>query len=270
MIIAKEFIKKAVLPSVLMAFVSLFMLLISNQEVSAGIATTKHNLAYWATSNTTRSVDESRICIFCHIPHAADTDQVVPLWSHENTSATYTAYSTKYAGPSQPTGISKKCLSCHDGTVSVGALLNFTIIDMVGNVDALGRLTGSANLGTDMTTLITPFGSYSESHPHAISFNYSTVATNYNNNEPGTEFQVPISAFNKSTMLDGDGKMQCHSCHDPHDDKADSVLGARAATNDPLWRKAVDCTGDNASVCGACHLPARDTGVPCPDSNYDN
>ncbi len=58
----------------------------------------------------------------CHTPHNADASVTdAPLWNHEVTTAIYTVYSspTMDVPVGQPGGISKLCLSCHDGTVAV-------------------------------------------------------------------------------------------------------------------------------------------------------
>ena len=58
-----------------------------------------------------------QICIACHTPHGGNTTVTdAPLWNHAVTTATYTLYSssTLNAGPlTQPSGVSKLCLSCH-------------------------------------------------------------------------------------------------------------------------------------------------------------
>ncbi|MHC4749606.1 MAG: cytochrome c3 family protein, partial [Planctomycetota bacterium] len=94
-------------------------------------------------------------CSFCHTPHGALTG--TPLWSHKLSTAVYNIYqsSSLEANIGQPTGSSKLCLSCHDGTVAVtesirGSSFGGTYI-----------APGAANLGTDL----------SDDHP--ISFVYS-------------------------------------------------------------------------------------------------
>src|ERR1035438_10544635 len=87
------------------------------------IVFTKHNLSI-SGPGSLRSSTESDICIFCHAPH--NTTGEGPLWNHELSHATYTPYtsSTLKAAVDQPTGASKLCLSCHDGTVALGMVAN--------------------------------------------------------------------------------------------------------------------------------------------------
>jgi len=58
-------------------------------------------------------------CSFCHTPHGALPG--TPLWSHKLSTAVYKIYesSSLKAKVGQPTGSSKLCLSCHDGTVAL-------------------------------------------------------------------------------------------------------------------------------------------------------
>jgi predicted CXXCH cytochrome family protein len=139
----------------------------------------KHNL----------SVTE--ICVFCHTPHNASP--AVPLWNQTSSGATYTPYnsSTMVAAVGVPTGSSKLCLSCHDGTVALGKTLSRGQIAMQG-VDAQGRMTGASVIGTAL----------GDDHP--VSF------------VPITGPQIVTPVVGSAVKLDQNGKVQCRSCHDPH------------------------------------------------------
>jgi predicted CXXCH cytochrome family protein len=148
-----------------------------------------------------------QICIACHTPHKSDTTVTdAPLWNHALTTATYTLYSsaTLNAVPGQPAGVSKLCLSCHDGTVAL---------------DSFGGRTGTTkfaagsprNLGTDL------------SNDHPISFLFdAALATADGALADPTATTVTIGDAPTRTgtvnalMLGGTGKMECSSCHDVH------------------------------------------------------
>src|SRR5665811_812821 len=71
------------------------------------------------------------ICQPCHTPHDASLDMAgSPLWNRQSTSATFQLYSSPtFDGSStieQPSGTSKLCLSCHDGTVALDNFGGFT------------------------------------------------------------------------------------------------------------------------------------------------
>ena len=86
-----------------------------------------------------------QICIYCHAPHHTDTTTTdAPLWNHEVTSQTYVLYdsATLDATVGQPGGLSKLCLSCHDGTVAPDSF--------GGTGGSAPTLSGSANLGNTL------------------------------------------------------------------------------------------------------------------------
>ena len=246
--------------ALILGFIVVMLCWVRPANLHADIALTRHNLSAWSLYATNvrpfSAVDvrRNRVCIYCHTPHNADSTQA-PLWGHMSSSvAVYNVISTVTIGKTQPNGISKKCLSCHDGTVAIGALVNGNQILMTGN-DVLSEKmapTAAGYLGTDLVN---------NHYHHPVSYNYSTAAYQKNLLDPG-EMVLPLSAYNKKHMLDRLGRVQCHSCHNPHNDGGNSQLlilvGVDAAPGDPLWRKELDCDCGNSTVCGSCHTSARD------------
>ncbi|NOX43513.1 MAG: hypothetical protein GXP19_07250, partial [Gammaproteobacteria bacterium] len=127
------------------------------------VANTKHNfsaaLSPDLSAGQSRSVvatSESQICIFCHTPHGA-AEAPGPLWNRALSGATYDTYSSGSldSAPSpgaslqQPTGTSKLCLSCHDGTMAVGAVnvLNGSFTDQIGTTEDIA-MQGTSVDGT--------------------------------------------------------------------------------------------------------------------------
>src|SRR4051794_3929392 len=134
-------------------------------HAAESILTSKHDLSV-TSPNSIKAVTESEVCIFCHTPHQAGE---TPLWNHTLSAATYTPYSssTTKASIGQPTGASKLCLSCHDGTVALGMINSrSSALQMQSGVTTLP--TGHSNLGTDL----------SDDHP--ISFTYDGPLTSAN------------------------------------------------------------------------------------------
>lgn len=147
-----------------------------------------------------RATQEREVCAFCHTPHHAISD--TPLWNHTLSTATYTLYdsSTVKAQINQPTGSSKLCLSCHDGTVALGMVENRPLpIEMQGGVVFMPP--GRSNLDKDL----------SDDHP--ISFTYDTELASDN-----AELRDPATLTGRARP-DHNGQMQCTSCHDPHDNR---------------------------------------------------
>ena len=162
----------------------------------------KHNLAI-SSPGSVHASTESDVCIFCHTPHIGTGDG--PLWNHEMSSAIYKPYSstTMKATVGQPTGSSRLCLSCHDGTVALGSVHSRgTTIPM--NTPTMPA--GVNNLGTDL------------SGDHPVSFVYDTalVTADGNLRDPRT---LP-----DEVRLDRTGQLQCTSCHDPHNNQYGSFL----------------------------------------------
>ncbi len=152
----------------------------------------KHNLSA-SGPGPVKSISVTEICIFCHTPHNANP--APQLWNHALTATgvTYQPYTstTLKAVVGLPTGSSKLCLACHDGTVAIGSTVNNGLIAMQG-VDIQGRMTGASALGTDLR------------HDHPISF------------APVTGGQIVNPPAASPVKLDANGQVQCRTCHDPH------------------------------------------------------
>jgi predicted CXXCH cytochrome family protein len=166
------------------------------------IVDSRHNLS--VAGRGIKATDETHVCIFCHTPHTANP--AAPHWNRPSSGAIYTPYnsSTAKASFGQPTGSSKLCLSCHDGTVALGMIISKAPIEFAGGMRKMPR--GRANLETDL----------SDDHP--ISFVYDTALTAVNGelNDPGT--------LDSAVRMDAGGMMQCTTCHDPHDDSFGQFL----------------------------------------------
>jgi hypothetical protein len=176
-----------------------------------------------------------QICLPCHTPHNAQSD-AAPLWNHALSTATYLPYTSPSmdATVGQPTGASKLCLSCHDGTVAV---------------DSFGGDTGTIfisaygapfDLGTDL------------SNDHPISFTYDAALSTA---DPGlfdpTAKIVTIGqgTFSRTgsiseVMLEGGTELQCQSCHSVHND-----FVAGTAISDALLKITIG----GSELCIACH-----------------
>lgn len=156
---------------------------------------TAHNLSIGGPG-AVRAESESQVCIFCHAPH--NTSGLRPLWNREMPVGSYRIYesSTLDAQPGQPTGTSKLCLSCHDGTIAMGSVLSRVERIRMAGGDFIPA--GLSNLGTDL----------SDDHP--ISFYYTTGVA-----AADRQLAAP-TALHPNVKLDQTGQLQCTTCHDPH------------------------------------------------------
>ena len=138
------------------------------------------------------ALSKGNVCGFCHTPHGSITK--TPIWNHSLSNTVYKIYqsSSLDAKVNQPTGSSKLCLSCHDGTVA----LTHTPKGPKGGVYIT---PGEANIGTDL----------SDDHP--ISFEYSDSLSS---KDPQIR---PPSALPEQLELDRSSEIQCTTCHDAHD-----------------------------------------------------
>ena len=156
---------------------------------SAAVTGTAHDLR--------GTIGGSQICVPCHTPHHANPD--IPLWNHDLSGNTFTVYQTSPTLDATDitdfTGgdgsVSSLCMSCHDGTVALGAVVNDPGDFGPG---ATGTIGANGDLGTDLTN----------DHPINFTFDGALVTAD-------GELQLPTNA-----ILFG-GKMECGSCHDVHD-----------------------------------------------------
>lgn len=223
------------------------------------IVGTKHDLSA-SGGGVVKAEKSGEICIFCHTSHSAGRE--APLWNRYSSGAVYTPYSSSTAKsrPGQPTGNSKLCLSCHDGTVALAKLRNGPRkIRMEKGVERMP--VGAANLGTDLR----------DDHP--ISFKYDLALA-----ESSGELADPSTLGAAVTLEDGD--VQCTSCHDVHNnrygrflvmDNESSALCVQCHrkqgwepsahnTSDATWNGAArdpwphtDYTSVKANGCSNCH-----------------
>lgn len=102
----------------------------SSAMAATGIAQTKHNLGAGNLTGGNYTNATTEICVFCHTPHGADQTAAAPLWNRKvNSTSIYTRYSslntTSFDSAEAPIGsVSIACLSCHDGTQAMDAVLN--------------------------------------------------------------------------------------------------------------------------------------------------
>lgn len=194
----------------------LVLLLCKYSSEGGTIIGTPHDLSNrgWGTTET---------CKFCHTPHASKNIENAPLWNRNLSVATYTLYtSPSFKGVStqtQPNTPSKLCLSCHDGTVAL---------------DSYSGNEGNHYMTTS-TALIGGNGKLNRDHPISFDYNAALVAEN-------RTLVTPTS----TKFVDGvkiiplyDGKMECASCHEPHDNEHTKFLRVN---------------NNNSALCFKCHI----------------
>ncbi len=253
-------------PLILVMAVCVLAMADAHAARKSDIRATKHNLSSSQTSGTHSTV-ESQVCVFCHTPHGANTTMVSPLWNRRvggasNTSETYAASYTPYdsssldaknvagAWSSQPLGSSKLCLSCHDGTIALGNVVNAPGSGLgAASASGFGRDVESGAMST--TTM--PVGSGAASgytrllgtdlandHPISVTYNKAVADADGELRTPDAATQVSAitaSTYNNRPVFGpkttgssrpvlplertgsgspAAGQVQCTTCHDPH------------------------------------------------------
>ncbi|MDP2783739.1 MAG: cytochrome c3 family protein [Sulfurimicrobium sp.] len=220
----------------------------------AGILGSRHDLSGNMGSNYSHGIvynDYGQVCVYCHTPHDSNTGNGGKLlWNKPFSTASYTLYSSPTAKlpTSQPTGASSSsalCLSCHDGTIAVDALVNmpnqpFTPSGASGSPGANHRRMsgdvsadscgGCHNPSGAAPAVAAAFLGTDLSNDHPVGMAYDNAIN------PGLN---PVSAVTTAGMKLYGGKVECATCHDPHNVNYKAFL--RVANT-------------QSSMCTTCHL----------------
>ncbi len=197
-------------------------------QTQSKMLSTKHNLSVSGTG-AIRAATEQQLCVFCHTPHVPQKYAAEQLWNRTATTTEYTLYSSDYLtslnydAPNQPNPRSKLCLSCHDGTIAIGAVINnegTTPILMQNEVTVMpGGAPGF--IGTSLAN----------DHPVGYTYNAAKDPELANRAWPWGE---PVTL----DPDDASGTVECMSCHDAHDDK---------------FGKFLRVSNTDAALCTFCH-----------------
>ena len=205
------------------------------------VLNSKHD--FRASSQATiRSVSGKDPCVFCHTPHNSSPGSY--LWNQKLSTARLPAYSSTTlkanVEPIRQQDVSKLCLSCHDGTIALGDTINDGLFKFVqGSAYALPASSASNLAGHKGFTDTHPFG-FAPAHTSEIK---------------------PLTAGTGLVRLDGTGRVQCTSCHDPHQEYLDPTVGKFLVTKNA-----------ESALCLTCHVkPGWENSVHRmpPDPNED-
>ena len=232
------------------------------------------SVKFKATYDVTNNRGGLQICVFCHTPHNANVVNQAPLWNRKFSSEIFSRYSSdslqirvnpaissiaQYTAGTQPDGSSKLCLSCHDG------------VSKLGDVIRGGPITMEASAGDVITGIASfnPSTNKMKTGHHPVSFVYSgTVQQAISSARLTGGFQLPTAV--PQVKLDKNNKMQCTTCHNPHQNQSDdskcydtestntivdcdSSLATRKVV--PFWVYGVSgvVSTDHDAVCTSCH-----------------
>jgi predicted CXXCH cytochrome family protein len=179
-----------------------------------------------------RKIPEKRsgeICLPCHVPHSTKTFPA-PLWDLELSTDTYRVYASTrspgtYAHANRlPDGLSKKCLSCHDGIIApdvYGGPMGETFFH--SRRDPANPVPGNT-------------------HPISFVYDAALAAKDKDLYDPSAR---PSGVIGSTGTIDTDmlfsKNMECASCHDVHNTKG--VPGTKLLVKDTA----------GSTLCLTCH-----------------
>lgn len=190
----------------------------------AAIVNSKHDLSNSSTASVKASNSTLSACQFCHTPHNGAIVGGAPLWNRAlGTTSGYQIYTTGTFTLAVSLGAnSLTCLSCHDGTVSLGNVL-------VGTAATFAALTNRVTAGGLLDAA-----------------NKANLTTDLRNDHPiGFAVDVTRGGLDSIANMQGHGAkfygatntMECATCHDPHN-----------TTNVKFLRMAI------GTMCTDCHV----------------
>jgi predicted CXXCH cytochrome family protein len=228
---------------------------------SAVITNSKHDLASGSSAavKTSGATVTDQTCIFCHTPHKASTSLL--LWNHTMSANTGWTAATTLAGTPLPAAVqdaSKRCLSCHDGTVALGDVMNSS-----GAAQTF-TMTGGTGAGNAFMTVASTIGAggLETNHPVSVPYpagaggnTYAAIASSANvadfravnaatcTSTTGICTTAPVAADGAKINLYGTAAapgIECGSCHEVHNNGGNAYF-LRVSTA-------------GSAICIACHV----------------
>ena len=241
---------------------------------------TKHDLSssgsgsYKAKLAAQGGTDE--VCVFCHTPHGGNTE--APLWNKAASLASYQKYTSDvlaglgggagyWAAEDPKTGVphskTRICLSCHDGTIALGSVVNmpniipstYTEIQMATNSKIQQSAPGF--IGIDLH----------DDHPVAIKHDSAKDSELVTGTSVGGGIRLyKDNGAGVAVVDNANGNyVECTSCHNPHDNTYGNFLVASNAASS-VCRQCHTKTGFEPS---SIHFTATDAYSP-PDGKGGN
>lgn len=223
--------------------------------LAQGITNTRHDMALGASGGGPKATAFTQSCGFCHTPHNSNTQALIWNKTLSTGARGWSSVTTTVSGTPLPLDISassKRCLSCHDGTVGLGDVSN------VGNGTAGNIAIGPMTAGYLQGNGVAP-DSMLNNHPISIPYAGATYLTRVSGaTTTGTFDYRPatntgcdtpsgwctnyagngIRIYLYGTAANNVG-IECGSCHEVHNKYGGSYFLRASATG--------------SQICLACH-----------------
>ncbi len=193
------------------------------------------------------------VCVFCHTPHSANPN-VSLLWNRNLPNAgAFNLYNSVTLDAAQDLSVTKfslLCLSCHDGVTAINAVIsppadNPNLASDVNLINPAWNTIGDAT-GTGINTAEST-GNLRNDHP--VGFIYDANLVNTDRTSGGfasDQLVIPggvqpgyVGNPADKIRLFGDSRVECTTCHDPHDpDNGQFLVKSNA----------------NSGLCFSCHI----------------
>jgi predicted CXXCH cytochrome family protein len=194
------------------------------------VVNSKHDLSAHSATSGPKAVNELQTCMFCHAMHKPV--QLTALWNRTGAAGDFSFYSSNYLnnylGMKAPTmaelntSKTKLCLSCHDGVTALGAVFSVA----PNTIEMTGGLTASKVIGTNLA------------NDHPVLYDVKPGAGPPSELGTNPEIQLP-PAGDAVKVYGATNRVECTSCHDPHDNSNGNFLVKSNA---------------NAALCTSCHI----------------
>ncbi len=231
-----------------------------------------HNLSVYGlgpVSAVTGTAGTSEVCVFCHTPHKAVTSRV--LWNRNMQAWGLTTPTVDFGpllenGEPSSTGTntdksitlnedSIRCMTCHDGATSVGAVSWVA----AGYQTPPISMTGSGQTGGVITQpgfffgLATNAFGHDMSGNHPVSIPYSGSSFNGMSSTEGNFVPaasiVAWDAFDFLKGVSGAYHVECTSCHDVHGQQDPANSSTYPAHLGQMVRQGMN----GSALCVVCH-----------------
>lgn len=199
----------------------------------------------------------NEICVVCHAPHntynptegnVGSVAELGPLWNRALTAVTsYSMYNATVRvgsdidatdmGVNQPSGVSKLCLSCHDGTIAIDSYGRDGSGAIVTGSNLVTAFNANANIGEGSGTT----GVLENDHP--VGFTFTSNLDDPEIAASGGGVVTGLKGTDLPLFGAGNDQMECATCHDVH----------ATGTFDKLLRVQNNNPADPSALCLNCH-----------------